>query len=378
MTNRLQPLDALRGFIIVAMALDHANLFIAHQHSSGEFWGGPFPTYTSNLGFLTRFATHVAAPGFFFLMGAGMLLFTLSRREKGWSAWRIAGHFLLRGSILIALQFLLENRAWALSLSNAPAYPPGQPSGPNFTYYGVLYALGGAMILGILLLHLKPRRLLEITLILAIGLELLIPEPAMVREAFPQIARLLLIPGFSGDILVYYPILPWMKLLAFGMLFAYWLRDDAKRAYRLGLRLGIIFLALFMVLRLAGGFGNLQAAPGNGWADLLNVVKYPPSLTFSLLTMGINLIILYAFYRLYEARQKWLSPLMVFGRVPLFFYIAHLFLYAGIGLWIGPGGTSLPEMYPYWLLGLLFLLPLSWLYGRARRSKAGNLVLRFL
>ena len=259
--------------------------------------------------------------------------------------------------ILIVLQFLLENRAWALSLSTSPAYPPGQPSGPNFTYFGVLYALGGAMILGILLLQLKPRRLLEITLILAIGLELLIPEPAMVREAFPQIARLLLIPGFSGDILVYYPILPWMKLLGFGMLFAYWLREDANLAYRRGLRVGIVFLILFVSLRLAGGFGNLQAAPGNEWTDFLNVVKYPPSLTFSLLTMGINLILLYGFFRLYETREKWLWPLVVFGRVPLFFYISHLFLYAAIGLWIGRGGTSLIAMYPYWLLGLILACP---------------------
>src|SRR5215471_10410987 len=65
---RLLPLDALRGLIIVAMALDHANLFVAREHPSPEFWSGSFPSYLSALAFLTRLVTHVAAPGFFFLM----------------------------------------------------------------------------------------------------------------------------------------------------------------------------------------------------------------------------------------------------------------------------------------------------------------------
>ena len=82
-SKRLFPLDALRGLIIVFMALDHANYFIAQQHSSGEHWGGSFPTYNSALPFLTRLVTHFSAPGFFFLMGVGMLLFAESQAEAG-------------------------------------------------------------------------------------------------------------------------------------------------------------------------------------------------------------------------------------------------------------------------------------------------------
>ena len=86
---RLFAPDALRGLIITLMALDHASLFIAHKHSSGEMWGGPYPVYTDTLAFLTRFVTHFCAPGFFFLMGVGMALLALSRQEQGWSKWRI-------------------------------------------------------------------------------------------------------------------------------------------------------------------------------------------------------------------------------------------------------------------------------------------------
>ena len=63
--HRLFPIDALRGLIIVVMALDHANHFIAQQHSPGENWGGSFPAYSDGLSFLTRWITHLSAPGFF-------------------------------------------------------------------------------------------------------------------------------------------------------------------------------------------------------------------------------------------------------------------------------------------------------------------------
>ena len=131
--NRLLAVDALRGLIIVVMALDHANHFVAQKHPSGEQWGGSFPIYGDTITFLTRFVTHLAAPGFFFLMGVGMLLFAKSRRRQGWSRWIVIRHFMVRGALLILLQFFVINRAWELS-----------PGGWQLdTYVGVLFALGG-------------------------------------------------------------------------------------------------------------------------------------------------------------------------------------------------------------------------------------------
>ena len=80
--SRLFAVDALRGLIIVFMALDHANYFIARKHPPGEMWDGVYPVYTSTLAFLTRWVTHLAAPGFFLLMGVGMMLFARSRHER--------------------------------------------------------------------------------------------------------------------------------------------------------------------------------------------------------------------------------------------------------------------------------------------------------
>jgi len=366
---RLPALDALRGVIMVLMALDHANHFIAQQHSPGEYWGGPFPVYDSALAFSTRLVTHLCAPGFFFLMGAGMVLFANSRRRQGWSEWAIVRHFLIRGGLLGALQLLVVNRAWELS-------PGGW--GPD-TYIGVLFALGGAMVLsGGLLLWLKPRSLLPLTIALALGTELLTPAPDAWARTFSPVTRLLMIPGGNLELWVNYPVLPWLGLVAPGTVFGHWLVDDRRRAFERALKLGAVFLLGFLVLRYLDGFGNIRPRAGNTWVDFLNVVKYPPSVTFTLLTMGVNLIILGLLAQANKGLRRLLQPLVVFGRVPLFFYLTHLFLYAGLGLWLAPGGTSILRMYVYWLVGLLVLYPLCVGYGQLKHRQPASSFLRFL
>jgi uncharacterized membrane protein len=195
------------------MALDHANHVVAQQHSPGEYWGGPLPVYPDALAFLTRFVTHLCAPGFFFLMGVGIVLFADSRRRRGWDEGTIGAHFLIRGVLLIALQFLIVNRAWELS-----------PGGwvPD-VYVGVLFALGGAMILsGGTLLWLGPWYLLGLTLALLIGTELLTPNSALWERPFPLVQQLLLVPGGDAGLWVNYPLLPWLGLVTFGMAFGHW------------------------------------------------------------------------------------------------------------------------------------------------------------
>jgi uncharacterized membrane protein len=366
---RLLPLDALRGLIMVLMALDHANHFVAQKHSLGENWGGDFPAYHDAFTFLTRFVTHLAAPGFFFLMGAGMLLFARSRRKQGWSEWAIIGHFILRGGLLIALQFLIVNRAWELSAGGW---------GLDI-YVGVLFALGGTMILGSLVLWLDPKYLLALTIVLFLGTELLTPAPGQWNEAFSPLQRLLLVPGGDPALWVNYPVLPWLELVTFGMVFAYGLAADSGKAFTRGLWLGAAFLLAFAVVRFLNGFGNIRPRGGDDWIAVLNVVKYPPSLAFTLLTMGVNLIVLGLFSRVGGRVQRFaLQPLAVFGRVPLFFYLLHLFWYAALGIWFTPNGTNLPVMVLYWLLGLLLLYPLCLGYGRFKGRQHANSVWRFL
>ena len=367
-TSRLLSIDALRGLIMVSMAIDHASYFVAQNHPPGEQWGGVFPIYNDAFAFLTRLVTHPAAPGFVFLMGVGMCLFAQSRRKLGWSEWEIIRHFLVRGGFLIALQLLIINRAWQLGLDPFPKF-----------YVGVLFALGGGMILGSFLLRLKPTYLLVLTCVLFIGTELSHPDPSQWGLNFDQPLGLLL--GYSGgDSILWsnYPILSWLELVTFGIFFGHWLVEDSGRAFKRAIWLGGAFLFVFVIIRYLDGFGNIRPRMGNGWIGFLNVVKYPPSMTFTLLTMGINLIILGLFAYATEKAKRILQPLVVFGRAPLLFYILHIFLYMLLGRWLAPNGTSIPAMYMYWLLGLLILFPLTLWYGIFKQGQPANSVLRFL
>jgi len=358
--SRLFAVDALRGLIIVFMALDHANHFIAQKHSPGEIWDGVFPVYYDALTFLTRLVTHFAAPGFFLLMGMGMFLFARSRSERGWSRWASIRHFLIRGVLLIALQLLIVNRAWELS-----------PQGWDITIYiGVLFALGGTMILGSLLLWLKPVYLLVLTLILFVGTELLHPGLGMWNSvSHGPVSVIHLYPGGNSVLWSFYPIWPWMELVTFGIFFGNWLAQDPRKAFSRAWKLGLAFLLAFAVIRFFDGFGNIRPRMSNSWIDFLNPVKYPPSMTFTLMTTGMNLLVLSLFSRIGPRLQPFLQPLVVFGRSPLLFYVLHLFLYAGIGYLVAPQGTSIPLMLPFWLLGLLILYPLCFWYGRYKQSR---------
>jgi uncharacterized membrane protein len=357
---RLPPLDALRGVLMIVMALDHANLFIAREHSPGERWSDPLPRYESALAFLTRFVTHLAAPGFFFLLGAGMVLFAESRGRLGWSYGAIARKLIVRGLLLIALQLLVENPAWQL----------GEPIRLTPVYIGVLYALGGAMIVGALLVRLGAPALLATGLVAVAATHLLLPAPSRAFATVAPLARLLLIPGLTQPIVVNYPLIPWLGIACLGMAFGRWLLADRAGAYRWSLPIGGMCLLSFAAVRWLGGFGNIRPADGAGWIAFLNVVKYPPSLAFILLTLGVDLAILGLLARAGAAIAGWGRPLLAFGRSPLFFYIAHLYLYGLIGLAIDPNGIGIARMYPFWLAGLAALYFLCGWFGAFKQRQA--------
>jgi uncharacterized membrane protein len=367
--NRLLPLDLLRGLLILFMALDHANFHIAQQHSSGEYWGGHFPTYASPLPFLLRFVTHFSAPGFFFLMGVGMVLFASSRRKNGWKESKIRGHFLVRGLVLIAFQGVLNyGQAWAVAGSSAP-----------LGYVGVLAALGAGMILCIPLLSVKPVILAGLGLGCFITLEILTPQPGLWGLNFDRLAGTLLVySGGQGEVWTNYPLLAWLEVVLLGMLFGKWIVGDALTAYRRGAGVGVAFLAGFVLLRTINGFGNIRPIAVHNWMDFLSVVKYPPSMSFVLLTMGGNLILLWIFSRIRGAESRDWNPLLVFGRVPLFSYLAHIGVYWLMGRLLAPTGSNLATMIALWLAGLAILyFPARW-YGLYKtRQPAGSWVRYF-
>jgi len=370
--TRLGALDSLRGLIMVIMALDHASGFIARVHGS-EFWTGPFTQYNPSdfvrgpLAFLSRFVTHLCAPGFFFLMGASMTLFAASRRRIGWDTGRISRYFALRGGVLLLVNQVLENPAWGLAFSRNAKSGDGPT---NYLFFTVITGLGLSMLTSALLLRAE-RWLGAIAVFLLVGCAALIPHVPYDFFAAPLWLRVLLLPGNSTPVFLMYPLLPWLGVCTLGMAFGRLLADETTRdrALRWAPLAGLVFLSLALGLRAAGGFGNLRVPRDDGWIEFLNFIKYPPALVFVLFMLGVNLILLGAL-----ARLPRVPMLSVFGQAPLCFYLAHLYLYALITVIFYGQPSTLPGMYPVWLAGLVPLYFLCrWYRGFKDRKPAESL-----
>jgi uncharacterized membrane protein len=379
--SRLASLDALRGLIIVLMAIDHARGFIARNHPS-EFWGTPLPDYQGDwLAFVTRLVTHLCAPGFMFLMGAGAAIFATSRLRAGWSPIRVAGHLMLRGVVLIVLGQLFENTAAAFGTAGATRAVtyglrvPGAP-GDITVVLGVLYGLGSALVVAALLVRLPSWLLVLLAGACVLATHALTPGASDLADPIHPLLGLLVVPGLASPLLTVYPTIPWLGPTLIGLAFGRSLEGDRTRAFRRIAIAGVACVAVFVGLRASGGLGSFQPAEA-GWIGFLNVTKYPPSLTFLLLTLGVNFVLLGCLELGGAGRSKWSAPLRVYGSVPLFFFITHLWLYAAIGRFF-PGGMTILQMYPFWLIGLVLLyLPCRW-YGELKRRRPPNSLLRLL
>jgi uncharacterized membrane protein len=339
--NRLTPLDALRGTIMALMAIDHASSFVRRWHPF-ETWDQPLPDYPSLAAMLTRLATHPCAPGFYFLMGAGMILFANSRRQRGWSERRIAGHLALRGLLFIVLEQIIVDLVTAGQI-----YP---------FEFSILSGLGVAMLMGTLFLRLRGPALAGVGAAILLAMQVI---PGILLDvdlgAFSWV-RLLLVPGSVGAAFGLYAPIPWLGVVLLGMAFARLLRKDEARAYRVALWAGVACLAVFVPIRLLGGFGNLRMPEGSSLIDFFNVVKYPPSLSFLLLTLGFDLLLLFAFSKAGAWLSGWARSLVTLGKAALYFFLVHWFIYRALAFYfMEPAG--LPPTYLVWIIGLAMLYP---------------------
>lgn len=349
MKQRLPAIDALRGLIMVLMAVDHASLLLAHVHPF-EMWNQPLPAYGSASWFFTRWLTHLCAPGFFLLMGAGMALLEASRREKGWSAAQVRRFFLLRGAVLVGISYVFEV---APSAFMAPAGMGAMAMSP--VVLGVLVTLGLSMMLAGAMTGLGARWWFAIGAVALLAPNALLPWLG-VERAQHSLALLLMSPGQSNLVMSGYPLMPWFGICALGVGFGHLLRRDAERTLRAALPAGLALLGVFAVVRAGGGFGNLRLAEGTGWMAWLTVVKYPPSLAFASLMLGLDLVLLSVLHRFGDRFDGMRRVLLVYGQAPLFFYIAHFYLFGTIGMTAFRQHPA-PQwlLYPLWLAGCALL-----------------------
>jgi len=361
-TPRVAAFDRLRGLIIVLMAVDHASYFIARVHPL-EIWSTPPPYYTDTVAFLTRWLTHLCAPGFFMLMGIGIVYFAESRVAAGWSSGRITRFLATRGLVLLVVQHLLENPAWLIgSLSIDPAVEatmpmvPG-PGGELMLGFAVLSALGVAMIVGSVLWRAPQWAIGAVGLVALLVSRDITPDPSAALDPQSVWMQLLFVPGHTGALQNLYPWVPWLFPMVFGLMIARNIRENAISMTWGLLSRGLWLMGLSVFVRWLGGDPH---PPSGGLIGWLTVTKYPPSWAFFMLMLGINLLLLSALAR-WPAR--WLAPLEVFGRTPFFFYLAHLWIFSALS-WFFPMGTSFAVMYLVWAVVVAALYPMCARYAQ--------------
>ncbi len=370
-TPRVSAFDRLRGLIIVLMALDHASYFIARVHPA-ETWASPPPYYADVAAFLTRWLTHLCAPGFFLLMGIGITLFAENRTAAGWAPWRITRFLAMRGALLLVVQHVVENPAWLLGiLSAAPGAEAGiggvpGPGGEVMLAFAVLSALGFAMIVGSLMWR-APFLVLLVATVAVVGLADAFALPVSAgMDAQPFWKQLLFVPGATGAVQVMYPWVIWLFPMLGGLAAGRVVNRDAAGLQSRAWKAGAFLLVLFVVMQV-GGFGDFHSR-GPGVIGWLTVTKYPPSHAFFAITLGIDLLLLAALLR-WPAR--WQQPLEVFGRAPFFFYLAHLYVLGALS-WFFPAGTSFPVMYAVWIGVVVALYPACRRYAQFKNAKPAS------
>jgi len=162
-------------------------------------------------------------------------------------------------------------------------------------------------------------------------------------------------------------------VMAAGYAFGSMFRWEATRRRRTILRLGLVLTALFFVLRAANVYGDpspwsAQKNPLYTFFSFINCTKYPPSLLYLLMTLGPALIILACLER---ETPRFLQPVLVFGRVPLFYYLLHLPLIHGLAVLVRQGGPgyNLPVVYAVWISVIGVLYPVCRWFANVKRRR---------
>ncbi len=360
MSQRILAIDQLRGLLIVSMVFDHSLIFLAGV-SFLEIWSNPITPYTTYASALPRVFSHLVAPGFFLLLGIGVAFLIANRSNRGWSNRKIKALLFRRGVLLILLQFLLINLTWSASNSESLFTALYQYYTallhlqlPSY-YIGVFVSLGFSLSIAALCIDYKNR-----TLFVAAILSFLISAGSIyfissTPNTWPILLGLLAIPGAAEPFYVLYPVFPWLGFTFIGIICGRWLLKNPIIACKNFITFGLLLCLAGVSLRTLG-VGNF---PYNEYSDLLTyltLTKYPPSIVFILLTLGLNLLLLTFFVKLKSS--YWISRILAtFGTVPLFVYIAHLYLLLAAAH-LFSNTNSLSDSVLIWILTLLLLYPL--------------------
>jgi uncharacterized membrane protein len=385
MTNSSQretSLDLLRGLVMVLMALDHARSFFMGMSAKPTDLSS-----TTTILFMTRWITHFCAPVFIFLAGTGAFYYGTKAGKT-----KLSRFLWTRGLWLILLEFTIIRFGWIPE----PFY--------MFTAMQVIWVIGISMVALSVICRWPIQWIVAFAFALIAGHHLL--DGITVKQmgewgwlwAILHQKTVLSLPT-GRKLFVIYPFIPWVGVMAAGYAFGSIMKDNHHhRTQRLWM-LGLGLTALFLLLRWANIYGDphpwtTQPQAGLTILAFLKCSKYPPSMLFLLMTLGPAICFL-----AWQTHRASTGPLarwlQLIGRVPLFYYIAHLYILRftaiGIAYWqFGQKGIQPPphgyagsphwdltSAYIAWGLALLVLTPLCRWYDKHKSSKRYPL-LRYL
>jgi len=308
--TRIQSVDILRGAIMMIMAVDHIRDFISSAAMS--FLPNDL-TRTTPAIFFTRWITHFCAPVFIFTAGIGAFLWLQRGRTKP----QLSRFLVTRGIWLIVVEMTVMHYLFFLDFFRSPIL------------FLILWAIGWSMIILAGLIYLPTRVLVVFSLAVVAGHNLLDRFQAEQFGAASWLWKILHQNGVflvkGSVILAGYPLIPWFAVMALGYCLARVFSWEPDRRRRFLVRLGIVLTVAFVVIRAINVYGDpsrwtAQHTKVFTLLSFLNTTKYPPSLLFLLMTLGPALV---ALGWLDGVRLSDRNPVLVFGRVPFFYYVIH-------------------------------------------------------
>jgi uncharacterized membrane protein len=389
-TGRIDAIDILRGLVMVIMALDHTRDFFTHLRFEPETLARTWYAL-----FFTRWITHFCAPLFFFLAGTGAFFYGQRRTPA-----QLSRFLWTRGLWLIFLEFTVVGIGWTFQIF--------------FSLFGVIAALGTCMVLMAALVRLPARWLGAFSVFVIATHDLLDGIRPARFGSLRWLWTLLHVRGFVFlpfhiPMFVLFQIIPWFAVMGAGYAFGNVYLLDPERRRKVIVRLGLGLMLAFVLLRTTNIYGNPPAGYGGvSQGDFhvqptiektvilfLDVEKYPPSLQFLLMTLGPSFLLLAWLDKRtsrHSMNSAMASVLVVFGRVPLFYYVLHIYLIHAMAVlvallfhqpvrWLIHGGFflndiptgyghNLPFIYMIWILAVVILyLPCCWWACLKQRRK---------
>jgi len=366
-SHRLPLLDALRGFAILLMTLDHCaslgRISVVAEHYFGRRTELPDPGYLA-IGLLTN----LSAPLFWVM--SGMSIAFLGRRfaQKGGSE-SLQSFLVTRAGILLLIDTMIVSFLWAPALAIKQIYT-----------FDLLSSLAVSMIL-LLLVRRLPERVIG-----WIGAGLMVAFP-LIWSIAPHSWRtgggfwMAAWTQYAGGAhpVVSFPVLAWCGLLLIGYAFGTRLERPEWQVPRRWCVIGAGLLGTWLLVRLGAGYGNIVPwHKSDGLLGLVIMSKGPPGLDFMTFNLALGAFAIAAFCA-FRARIEQHGWLMDLGRASLCIYVAHLVIYkvlAWFGLGILPTDDGLRYLVT-WVAGLALLLPLArWWRALKERNREG--LLRYL